>query len=74
MDLWVALLNYVEHADYYDEHILGVYSSEELAIEAANLASDPAQGGIKHYVLDELPDWIDGWLAERAAREQAESR
>jgi hypothetical protein len=69
MDLWVALMDEVG----YDEHILGVYSSEELALEVANLASSPEAGGIKHYVLDELPGWLEGWVAELAAREKAES-
>lgn len=73
MDLWVALQDTAEGAEPYEERFLGVYSSEQLALEVANLASAPDEGEVEHYVLDEVPDWIAGWTAERAAYEEAES-
>ena len=69
MDLWVALMDMPES----EEHILGVYSSEELALDVANLASTPEEGRVRHYVLDEIPDWIEDWLAELAVHGEAES-
>lgn len=69
MDLWVALQDTFPSTEPYEARFLGVYSSEQLAIEIANLASSPGEGEAEHYVLDEVPDWIEGWVAELAAHE-----
>lgn len=69
MDLWVALQETFESAEPHEQRFLGVYSSEQLALEVANLASFPDEGEVGHYVLDEVPDWIEGWVAELAAQE-----
>lgn len=69
MDLWVALQDTAESTEPYEERFLGIYSSEQLALEVANLASSPGKGEAEHYVLDEVPDWIEGWVAELAAHE-----
>jgi hypothetical protein len=73
MDLWVALLDTFESTEPHEQRFLGVYSSEQLALEVANLASSPGEGEAHHYVLDEVPDWIEGWVAE-LARHEAERR
>lgn len=71
MDLWVALMDTVEDADPHAERFLGIYSSEELAIEVADLASSPNEGEVKRCVVDEIPSWIEKWTVERAAYEEA---
>jgi hypothetical protein len=63
----------VESADLVSERFLGVYSSEELAIEVANLASSPDVGEVKRYVVDEIPSWIEKWTAELAMHEESET-
>jgi hypothetical protein len=65
----VALQDTAESTEPYEERFLGIYSSEQLALEVANLASSPGKGEAEHYVLDEVPDWIEGWVAELAAHE-----
>jgi hypothetical protein len=62
MDLWAAIYN----AGTLDEGVLGVYSSEEAALKAAELAS-PGEADVEHYVLDETPDWVEGFAARHAA-------
>lgn len=70
MDLWVAL----QDPGTMDEEPVGVYTTEELALEVAGLASYPDQGAATLYVLDEVPDWVDGFVAEQLAQEQLGER
>jgi hypothetical protein len=65
MDLWLA----ISDPGTRDEDALGVYTTEELALEVASLATYPDQGEARHYVLDEVPDWIEGFVAEQKTLE-----
>lgn len=58
MELWVPYRDCGERRTVR-ERFLGSYSSERLALEVANLASSPGKGEAEHYVLDEVPDWIE---------------
>jgi hypothetical protein len=59
MDVWLA----VTSAETADESILGVYTTEELALITANRVS-PQTAEVRHCVLDEVPGWIDRFEQE----------
>jgi hypothetical protein len=58
--VWTSLIN----ADTEDEEVLGVFTSEDLALAAANRVSPEAADAVP-FVLDEVPDWVAGFERER---------
>jgi hypothetical protein len=60
--VWTSLIN----ADTDDEEVLGVFTSEEQALAAANRVSPEAADAMP-FVLDEVPDWVAGFEREREA-------
>lgn len=60
MDVWVAIIN----IETPDEVVLGVYTTEDLALSTAKRAA-PEAPEARHYVLDEDPDWIHDYEQER---------
>jgi hypothetical protein len=60
--VWTSLIN----ADTEDEEVLGVFTSEELALAAANRVSPEAADAVP-FVLDEVPEWVVGFEQEREA-------
>ncbi len=60
MDVWVAIIN----VETLDETELGVYTTEELALSTAKRVS-PGAADARHYVLDEVPNWINAVERER---------
>jgi hypothetical protein len=65
MDVWIALFN----AETINEDIIGVYTSEESALKAAELIS-PGETRAEQFVLDEIPDWAHDFAAEEAANNE----
>jgi hypothetical protein len=61
MDIWGAVIN----ADSQDREVVGVFSSEELALNTAKRGSPDAFDAV-HYVLDKVPEWIPGFEQELA--------
>jgi hypothetical protein len=60
--VWTSLIN----ADTEDEEVLGVFTSEALALAAANRVSPEAADAVP-FVLDEVPEWVEGFEQEREA-------
>jgi hypothetical protein len=55
MDIWLATISHDEPLI----SVIGAYSTEERAEEVAKRAS-PDDWETLYFVLDEIPDWIDG--------------
>ncbi len=68
MDVWVAVIN----AGTIDETELGVYTTEELALSAAERTT-PGAFDAKHYVLDEVPSWVNEVERERRLKDATET-
>jgi hypothetical protein len=60
--VWAALIN----ADTEDEEVLGVFTTELLALEGANRVS-PEAADAAPFVLDEMPEWVEGFEEDRDA-------
>ncbi|MGA9314659.1 MAG: hypothetical protein WBV77_08535 [Solirubrobacteraceae bacterium] len=54
MEAWIATTN----DSPMDAPPIGVYTTEELALAAAERVS-PGESNAELFVLDEVPDWID---------------
>jgi hypothetical protein len=53
MDVWGAVID----ACTQDETIVGIYTTEDLALGMAKRIS-PEAADVVHFVLDEAPDWL----------------
>jgi hypothetical protein len=53
MDLWAAVIDSCTQ----DETIVGIYTTEELALSIAMRISPEAADAVR-FVLDEAPDWL----------------
>jgi hypothetical protein len=54
VDVWAAIMD----ADTLDEAVIGIYTTEELALSTAKRVSSEAADA-RRYLLNEVPDWID---------------
>jgi hypothetical protein len=63
VDVWAAVI-YPESAD---QTVLGVYTTQELAVATAERVA-PEDAEATHFVLDEVPEWIDGFEQETRRR------
>jgi len=66
MDVWIAVID----PGTQDEAIVGVYTSEALALSVAERLSPEAVDATR-FVLDEEADWIAEWEHENSAADQA---
>jgi hypothetical protein len=65
VDVWVAIFD----VGTQDQTIVGVYTSEERALAAARCVS-PESAEAVHWVLDEVPDWVDSYEYERDSADE----
>lgn len=65
MDIWLAIMN----RDEPMISVLGAYSDEKLAEETAKRVS-PEDWETLHFVLDEIPEWIEDEEPEKVDLEE----